>query len=90
MYNVILTIYTESVVRGGIKAKEKIYYNGPFSTFELAQNYMDEEVLRKAKMFNENTYIEVEYNSNHDRGSIANQNNNYYKCYDYRIEKTTK
>ncbi|MGL4760768.1 MAG: hypothetical protein ACRC6T_09460 [Sarcina sp.] len=87
MYNVILTIYTESMVRGCIKTKEKIYYNGPFYTFEKAQTYMDVESLKKSKIFNQNSYSEPEYSGNHDRVSIVNENMSYYKCYDYRIEE---
>ncbi|WP_297522724.1 hypothetical protein [uncultured Clostridium sp.] len=87
MYNVILTIYSESTVKGGIKTKEKIYHKGPFNTFELAQDYMDIEVIKKSKNFIKSKYVSPECNANHDRISVANESNGYYKCYDYRIEK---
>ncbi|MGL4450263.1 MAG: hypothetical protein ACRCTZ_03600 [Sarcina sp.] len=86
MYNVLLTVYSESSIKGGIKIKEKIYYSGPFSTFEDAQNYMDNEAIKKIKAFNSNHHVETESNVIHDRISVANESNFYYKCYDYRIE----
>lgn len=86
MYNVLLTIYSESSVKGGIKTKEKIYHSGPFTTFDEAQDYMNNEAIKKTKIFNAHHYVEAECNIAHDRISIANESNSYYKCYDYRIE----
>lgn len=86
MYNVLLTIYSETYIKGGIKAKEKTYHSKVFKTFEEAQEYMDSEVTKKLKIFKENHHVETESNINHDRVSIANESNVYYKCYDYRIE----
>ena len=86
MYDVLLTIYSETYIKGGIKTNEKIYHSKIFKTFEEAQEYMDNEVSKRLKIFKENHHVEAECNITHDRVSISNNSSFHYTCYDYRIE----
>ena len=86
MYAVILNVYSESGGKKGIHIKEKLYSNGPFISFDEAQQYMNLEIRKKQLMINDKTIMEIDTNVNRDRASIGFGSSMYYKCYDYHIK----
>ncbi|MGL4991710.1 MAG: hypothetical protein ACRCYE_08540 [Sarcina sp.] len=87
MFKIILTIYTEKNDKYGTKQKFKTKSFGPFTSIDIAKNFMESLVETKIISLKKRSLVELETNLNRDRLSITRIFSSTYQCFDYCISK---